>query len=138
MNQELSDLATRDISAVLHPMAQAAVLKEQGPLMIVRGEGIYVYDEQGNQYIDGLAGLWCTSLGYANEEIAQTAYEQIKTRWDEANSAALLGPKGAGLSPDAKPRVLMALGAVIKDPEVSVRAAARIRCRCGGRLLPVP
>ncbi|MGR8918820.1 MAG: aminotransferase [Gammaproteobacteria bacterium] len=79
MNQELSDLATRDLSAVLHPMAQMATLKEQGPLMIVRGEGIYVYDDAGNQYIDGLAGLWCTSLGYANEEIAQTAYEQIKT-----------------------------------------------------------
>lgn len=48
-------------------------------MMIVKGEGIYVWDDAGNQYIEGLSGLWCTSLGYANEEIAQVAYEQMKT-----------------------------------------------------------
>lgn len=77
MNQ-MSKLAQRDLASVFHPMTQIATLNEQGPMMIVRGEGIYIWDEHGKQYIDGLAGLWCTSLGYANEEIAQTAYDQIK------------------------------------------------------------
>ncbi|MCB1746245.1 MAG: aminotransferase class III-fold pyridoxal phosphate-dependent enzyme [Gammaproteobacteria bacterium] len=74
-----SPMATRDLAAVFHPMTQISTLNEQGPMMIVRGEGIHVWDEAGNQYIDGLAGLWCASLGYANEEIAQVAYEQVKT-----------------------------------------------------------
>ena len=74
----LTPLGRRDLASVFHPMAQIATLNEQGPLMIVRGEGIYVWDEDGKQYIDGLAGLWCTSLGYGNEELARTAYEQIK------------------------------------------------------------
>ena len=74
----LTPLGKRDLASVFHPMAQIATLNEQGPLMIVRGEGIYVWDEDGKQYIDGLAGLWCTSLGYGDEELAQTAYEQIK------------------------------------------------------------
>ena len=80
MNQTnpMSEMAARDLNAVFHPMTQYAALQQQGPLMIVRGEGIYVYDDQGKQYIDGLAGLWCTSLGYANEELAQVAYEQVK------------------------------------------------------------
>lgn len=75
----ISELARRDLDAVFHPMTQISALNEMGPMMIVKGEGIHVWDEAGNRYIDGLAGLWCTSLGYANEEIAQTAYDQIKT-----------------------------------------------------------
>ncbi len=41
-------------------------------LKIERGEGIYVYDDQGKQYIEGMAGLWCTSLGYGNQELIET------------------------------------------------------------------
>ncbi len=46
--------------------------------MLTRGEGIHVWDDKGNQYIEGMSGLWCTSLGYGDEELARTAYEQIK------------------------------------------------------------
>ena len=69
----------RDLNALFHPMTDMSKLNQDGPLMVVRGEGIYVYDEEDNQYIDGLAGLWCSSLGYANEEIAEAAYTQMKT-----------------------------------------------------------
>lgn len=74
----MTEMSARDLDAVFHPMTQYSTLQQQGPLMIVRGEGIYVYDDQGKQYIDGLAGLWCTALGNANEELAQVAYEQMK------------------------------------------------------------
>jgi 4-aminobutyrate--pyruvate transaminase len=47
-------------------------------LVIERGEGVYVYDSNGKQYLEGLAGLWCTSLGYGNEEIIETAAEQMR------------------------------------------------------------
>ncbi|MEQ8230866.1 MAG: aminotransferase [Gammaproteobacteria bacterium] len=76
---KMSNLGTRDLAAVFHPMTQISTLNEQGPMMIVRGEGIHVWDEEGKQYIDGLAGLWCASLGYANEEIAEVAYQQVRT-----------------------------------------------------------
>ena len=74
----ISTIQKRDLDSIFHPMANFSELNESGPLMVVRGEGIHLYDEHDNQYIDGLAGLWCTSLGYANEEIAETAYEQMK------------------------------------------------------------
>lgn len=47
-------------------------------LTIDRGEGIYVYDTQGKQYIEGMAGLWCTGLGYGNQELVDTAAEAMK------------------------------------------------------------
>ncbi len=46
-------------------------------LTVERGEGCYVWDNKGNQYIEGLAGLWCTALGYGNQEVIQAATEQM-------------------------------------------------------------
>jgi len=48
-------------------------------LTIARGKGVYVYDNNGKQYLEGLAGLWCTSLGYGNQELIETAKEQMST-----------------------------------------------------------
>ena len=46
-------------------------------ISIERGEGCYVWDDQGNKYLEGMAGLWCTALGYGNQEIIQAASEQM-------------------------------------------------------------
>ncbi len=46
-------------------------------ITIERGEGCYVWDNQGNKYLEGLAGLWCTALGYGNQEVIDTASEQM-------------------------------------------------------------
>ena len=54
-------------------------LKAVEQLTIARGEGIYVYDNQGNKYLEGLAGLWCSSLGYGNAELIDAITEQLKT-----------------------------------------------------------
>ncbi len=51
------------MSAVIYPTTNLKVTEQ---LVIERGEGIYVYDSDGKQYIEGLAGLWCTGLGYGN------------------------------------------------------------------------
>ena len=59
-------------------MTNLALHEERGPLMIERGKGIYVYDIEGKEYIEGLAGLWCTALGYGVEELAETAAEQMR------------------------------------------------------------
>ncbi len=48
-------------------------------LVVTRGEGVYVYDDQGRRYLEGMAGLWCTALGYGNEEVIECATEQMRT-----------------------------------------------------------
>jgi 4-aminobutyrate--pyruvate transaminase len=72
------DVRTRDLAALLHPATNLALHEERGPLMIERGEGIHVYDNTGKEYIEGLAGLWCTALGYGVEELAEIAAEQMR------------------------------------------------------------
>lgn len=62
------------MSEIIYPTTN---LKVTETLTIERGDGAYVYDSEGNQYLEGLAGLWCTSLGYNNRELIDTASEQM-------------------------------------------------------------
>jgi len=54
-------------------------LKAVEQFCVQRGEGVYVYDEQGRQYLEGMAGLWCTALGYGNREMIECIGEQLST-----------------------------------------------------------
>jgi len=63
------------MSAVIYPTTNLTATEQ---LIIDRGEGIYVYDQQGNRYIEGMAGLWCTSLGYGNRELIEASNEQMQ------------------------------------------------------------
>jgi len=74
----LSNAAVRDIETVIHPYTNLDTFRTTGPMIIERGEGIYVYDNGGNKYIEGLAGLWCTSLGYNEQELIDAAVEQFR------------------------------------------------------------
>jgi 4-aminobutyrate--pyruvate transaminase len=74
----LTNLAVRDIETLIHPYTNLATHREVGPLVLERGKGVFVYDTTGKDYIEGMAGLWCTSLGYSNEELCDVAYEQLK------------------------------------------------------------
>lgn len=74
----LSNVAVRDIETLVHPYTNLATHRQTGPLVLESGKGIYVYDSAGKEYIEGMAGLWCTSLGYSNQELVETAYEQMK------------------------------------------------------------
>jgi 4-aminobutyrate--pyruvate transaminase len=73
----LSNFAARDVETLLHPTTNLAAHRTSGPLVLERGEGVYVYDTAGKRYIEGLAGLWCTGLGYGNPELVETAREQM-------------------------------------------------------------
>ena len=77
MSLEPGSLVARDARAMLHPMVNPGLIEERGALMIERAEGVYVWDHSGKQYIEGLAGLWSTALGYGNRELADAAHEQI-------------------------------------------------------------
>jgi 4-aminobutyrate--pyruvate transaminase len=68
----------RDIASVLHPYTNLKKHEETGPLVIARGEGVWVYDNAGNSYIEGLAGLWSTSLGFGEERLVEAAARQMR------------------------------------------------------------
>lgn len=74
----LSNLAVRDIETLVHPYTNLATHRETGPLVLESGKGVFVYDSNGKEYIEGMAGLWCTALGYSNQELVETAAEQMR------------------------------------------------------------
>ncbi|MEX3008000.1 aminotransferase [Hoeflea sp. TYP-13] len=75
----LTNVQQRDIDAVLHPYTPLHKLKETGALVVERGEGVFIYDTQGNEYIEGMSGLWCAGLGFGDQELIEAATEQLKT-----------------------------------------------------------
>ena len=72
-----SNLADRDIETLVHPFTNLASFRETGPLVIERGQGVYVYDRDGKPYIDTV-GLWCSALGHGNEELVEAAARQMR------------------------------------------------------------
>src|ERR1700728_586550 len=74
----LSNLAARDVETLVHPYVNLARFRETGPLIIERGQGVYVYDTDGKPYSEGMAGLWFTALGCGNEELIETAAAQMR------------------------------------------------------------
>lgn len=81
MNQTapLTNLQARDVSSVLHPYTPIHRLGEIAPLVIERGEGVFVYDTHGKPYIEGMSGLWCAGLGFGDEEMIEAATRQLRT-----------------------------------------------------------
>ena len=67
----LSNLATRDVETLVHPYINLATFRESGPLVIERGQGVFVYDTDGKPYIEGMAGLWCTALDDERPALAE-------------------------------------------------------------------
>jgi 4-aminobutyrate---pyruvate transaminase len=74
----LSNRAVRDIETLVHPYTNLAKFRDDGPFVIERAKGVYIYDSNGKAYIEGMAGLWCTSLGYGNEELVEAAAAQMR------------------------------------------------------------
>ena len=72
------NLAIKDIENLFHPATNLVVHEDSKPLILDKGKGIYVYDIQGNKYIEGLAGLWCNALGFGNESLVETAANQMQ------------------------------------------------------------
>jgi putrescine aminotransferase len=61
----------------LHPFTDFKSLAAKGTRVIVRAEGVYLYDSEGQRILDGMAGLWCVALGYGRRELAEAAYQQM-------------------------------------------------------------
>jgi 4-aminobutyrate--pyruvate transaminase len=60
-------------SAFMHPFSHIPTLEEEGPVIIDRGEGVYIYDDRGRKYLEGNSGLWNVVLGFDNRKLIETA-----------------------------------------------------------------
>jgi 4-aminobutyrate--pyruvate transaminase len=69
--------ASRDVAFLLHPYTNLRIHRKKGPMIITRGRGVHVYDDQGKEYIEGLAGLWCASLGFSEPRLVEAAQQQM-------------------------------------------------------------
>ncbi|MDR3525478.1 MAG: aspartate aminotransferase family protein [Acetobacteraceae bacterium] len=69
---------SRDVANVLHPYTDLRGHLSAGPVVIGRGQGVRVWDENGREYFESVAGLWCASLGFSNERLVQAAAEQMR------------------------------------------------------------
>jgi 4-aminobutyrate--pyruvate transaminase len=68
----------RDIAFHLHPQTDLSRHEEIGPHIMHEGKGIYVRDEAGKEYIEGMSGLWCTSLGFSEKRLVEAARRQLE------------------------------------------------------------
>ncbi len=78
MHTPLNSPFARDVAHHLHPYTNLVAHEERGPLVIEKGEGVFVTDTEGKTYIEAMAGLWCTALGFAEERLAEVAYAQMR------------------------------------------------------------
>ena len=75
---DVSAAGRRDIAHHLHPYTQLRQLEQDGPLVITGGDGVFVIDEHGQRYLEGMAGLWCASLGFSEPRLAVAAERQMR------------------------------------------------------------
>ncbi|MDW8125601.1 MAG: aminotransferase [Geminicoccaceae bacterium] len=73
-----NSLEAKDVAYLVHPYTNLRAHEQQGPLVIVRGEGIRVWDLDGKEYIEGLSGLWCASLGFSEKRLVEAARRQME------------------------------------------------------------
>lgn len=69
--------AANDIAAHFHSFTNLTAHAQTGPLVITRGDGIFVEDDKGNRYLEAMSGLWCASLGFSNERLAKAGSDAL-------------------------------------------------------------
>ena len=72
-----NSLHARDIASLVHQQTDLARLEQDGALLIARSEGVRVWDTEGREYIEAMAGLWCASLGFSERRLADAAHRQM-------------------------------------------------------------
>ncbi|WP_322049572.1 aspartate aminotransferase family protein [Paraburkholderia sp. J67] len=72
------DYQQSDAAHHLHAFVDQKALNAEGPRVMVRGEGVHLWDNEGKRYLDGMSGLWCTNVGYGRKELVDAATRQMK------------------------------------------------------------
>jgi 4-aminobutyrate--pyruvate transaminase len=78
MNERSNTLAERDIGSLIHPYTNLDRHRTEGPLVITRGDGVFVEASDGRRYLEGMSGLWSASLGFSEKRLAAVAARQME------------------------------------------------------------
>lgn len=97
MTKRTRDLVARDVAHVWHPFTQHAVWTDDEPMVIDRAEGMYLYDSEGQRYLDGVSSLWVTVHGHREPRIDQAIHDQLG-RLDHATFLGLTHEPGIVLA----------------------------------------
>lgn len=73
----MRNLDSLDRQHALHPFTNPTAHEKDGAFIIGKGDGVHVWDDQGNKLIEGMAGLWCTSLGFSEQRLIDAASKQF-------------------------------------------------------------
>jgi len=76
-DHDTAALQQLDSAHYLHPFTDHGALSARGARVMVRGEGIYLWDSEGHHIIDGMSGLWCVNVGYGRTSITQAVARQM-------------------------------------------------------------
>ena len=76
--RETRDYQAADAAHHIHAFVDQKALNEEGPRVMVRGERLHLWDNDGRRYLDGMSGLWCTNLGYGRKDLAAAASRQLE------------------------------------------------------------
>ena len=76
-NMPTKELQELDAAHHVHPFTDNAALAAKGARVITSAKGVYLKDSDGSEILDGMAGLWCTNIGYGRDELADAAHAQM-------------------------------------------------------------
>ena len=77
-NMSTEELQALDAAHHLHPFTSRKELNAAGARVLSRADGVFVHDNDGKAYLDGMAGLWCVNIGYGRRELADAAHRQMQ------------------------------------------------------------
>jgi len=78
MTRTHAENVREDVRNLIHPYTPLNTFGATGPMVIRKGDGVYVEDDQGNRFLEGMAGLWCTALGFSEQRLVDAAIRQMK------------------------------------------------------------
>jgi 4-aminobutyrate--pyruvate transaminase len=78
MTRTHAENVREDLRNLIHPYTPLNTFGATGPMVIRKGDGVYVEDDQGNRFLEGMAGLWCTALGFSEQRLVDAAIRQMK------------------------------------------------------------
>lgn len=77
MNHLPNSIEARDAAVHMHPYTDARALQQNGPTVMAKGEGVHVWDTNGKQYIEAMAGLWSVGVGFSEPRLVEAAAKQM-------------------------------------------------------------
>jgi putrescine aminotransferase len=126
-----AELQRLDAAHHMHPFTENAALARKGARIMVRGEGVWLTDTEGHKILDGMAGLWCTNIGYGRKELGDVAKRQMdelayyNTFFQTSHVPAIaLAAKLAELAPGDLNHVFFA-GSCSEANDTNIRAVRR-------------